>query len=78
MKMLWSAENNAFIPALMRQQYETAGWDLSDCTEASSGLAAEFMGQAPVGKMRIAGSNGFPKWDYIPDSSAESQQSIDE
>jgi len=62
MKMLWSAENNAFIPALMRQQYETAGWDLSDCTEASSELVAKFMGQAPVDKMRIAGSNGLPKW----------------
>lgn len=78
MKMLWSADNNAFIPALMRQQYETAGWDLSDCTEASSELAAEFMGQAPVGKMRISGSNGLPQWGDIPDNPVENQQSTDE
>lgn len=78
MKMLWSVKNNAFIPVLMRQQYETAGWDLSDCTEASSELAAEFMGQAPVRKMRIAGSNGLPQWGDIPDNPVENQQSIDE
>lgn len=78
MNMLWSAQNNVFIPVLMRQQYETAGWDLSDCTEASSELAAEFMGQAPVGKMRISGSNGLPQWDVIPNNPAENQQSIDE
>jgi len=66
MKMLWSAKNNVFIPVLMRQQYENAGWDLSDCTAASSELAAEFMGQAPVGKMRITGSNSYPKWGDNP------------
>lgn len=66
MQMLWSAKNNVFIPALMRQQYETAGWDLSDCTEASSELAAEFMGQAPLGKMRISGEDGMPAWGGIP------------
>jgi len=76
MNMLWSAQNNVFIPALMRQQYETAGWDLSDCTEANSELAAEFMGQPPIGKVRAAGRNGFPQWDDISSSHEVEQQSI--
>ena len=71
MEMLWSAKNNAFIPVLMCQQYEVEGWDLSDCTEASSELAAEYMGQAPVGKVRIAGSNGLPQWDDVASSFLE-------
>lgn len=78
MNMLWSAKNNAFIPALMRRQYETAGWDLSDCMEASSELAAEFMGQAPVDKMRIAGSNRLPQWGNIFNNFADSRLSTDE
>ena len=73
MNMLWSAQNNVFIPVLMRKQYETAGWDLSDCTEASSELIAEFMGQAPVGKMRISGSNGLPQWGNISNNFADSR-----
>ncbi|KAA6046645.1 phage tail protein [Pantoea sp. Bo_7] len=77
MNMLWSAKNNVFIPVLMRQQYETAGWDLSDCNEASSELVVKYMGQAPVGKMRISGSNSLPQWGDIPENPAENQQSTD-
>ena len=73
MHMLWSAKNNVFIPAQMRQQYEAAGWDLSDCTKASNELAAEFMGLAPLGKMRIAGGNGMPQWGDIPANPTEQE-----
>lgn len=73
MHMLWSAKNNVFIPAQMRQQYETAGWDLSDCTEASNELAAEFMGLAPLGKMRVTGEYGMPQWGDIPINPTEQE-----
>lgn len=68
MHFLWSAKHNVFIPSAMRSQYDAAGWDLSDCIPASGDLVAEYMGEAPTGKIRITGDNGMPAWGGIPDS----------
>lgn len=67
MKMLWSAKNNAFIPDLMLKQYESCGWDMSDCTEIDAALVAEFMGEAPVNQVRETGENGLPAWANMPE-----------
>lgn len=66
MTMLWSAKNNAFIPDLMLNQYESCGWDMSDCTEIDAALVAEFMGEAPVNQVRVTGVNGLPEWASMP------------
>lgn len=67
MKFIWSAMNNAFIPETMQRQYVQAGWDLADAIPADDGMAAEYMGEAPTGKMRVAGDDGLPAWGYIPE-----------
>ncbi|MDU6414742.1 phage tail protein [Mixta calida] len=66
MHFLWSAKNNVFIPGAMRSQYDVAGWDLSDCIPASDDLVAEYMGDAPAGKIRVTGADGLPAWGDIP------------
>lgn len=66
MKMLWSAKNNAFIPALMIEQYKKYGWDTTDCAEIDEEIVAEFMGEAPLHQVRVTGNDGLPAWGDMP------------
>lgn len=63
---LYSAKNNAFFPVSIQEQFESNGWDLSDAIVVENEVAAEFMGNAPSGKVRVAGSNGLPAWADEP------------
>ncbi|MGM7841564.1 tail fiber assembly protein [Yersinia enterocolitica] len=65
MKLLWSAKNNAFIPAEMVDEYKVAGWAIDDLVEAREDILP-FYGKAPIGKIRGVRDNGMPAWADIP------------
>ena len=49
----------------MVKDYESVGWDLSDAIPADAEIYAEFTKYYPD-KVRIAGSDGMPAWEYLP------------
>ncbi|HEB4798104.1 TPA: hypothetical protein R0B83_003225, partial [Yersinia enterocolitica] len=59
MKLLWSAKNNAFIPAEMVDEYKVAGWAIDDLIEASEDILP-FYGKAPIGKIRGVSDDNMP------------------
>jgi len=56
--------------------YTGNGWDLSDATEVSDIIAAEFMAEPPAGKVRVAGGDGMPLWGDIPPLTKEEQTKV--
>lgn len=72
-KYAYSASANAFFPLAMRQDYVTAGTWPEDALIISDEIASEFMKEAPVGQMRVAGGGGFPEWGNKPEPTREEQ-----
>ncbi|CNH65412.1 tail fiber assembly protein p37 [Yersinia intermedia] len=73
-KYKWSAENNAFFPVGMLDDYIVAGWDLSDLRDISDDIYREFGTQYPEGKQRGA-IGGMPAWVDAPSPSKEELKS---
>ncbi|HEF7268455.1 TPA: tail fiber assembly protein [Yersinia enterocolitica] len=73
MKLLWSAKNNAFIPAEMVDEYKVAGWAIDDLVEAPEDILP-FYGKAPIGKIRGVSDGGIPIWVDIPAATEEELQ----
>ncbi|EOU3097277.1 tail fiber assembly protein [Yersinia enterocolitica] len=69
MKLLWSAKNNAFIPAEMVDEYKVAGWAIDDLIEASEDILP-FYGKAPIGKIRGVSDDNMPVWADMPPPTA--------
>ncbi|HHL0032224.1 phage tail protein [Enterobacter mori] len=65
MRLLWSPKNNAGIPEAMLKQYQDKNWDVSDCVSVSAEVESEFIGVAPVNKVRVTGRDGMPTWADI-------------
>ena len=64
-KYLYDSVTNAFYPLDMQEDYEGAGkWPKSG-VEVDEDLFASFQSPAP-GKIRVAGSDGYPAWGDIP------------
>ncbi|HHG8786716.1 TPA: tail fiber assembly protein [Citrobacter sedlakii] len=72
-KYCYSASMNAFYPFAMRSDYEIAGSWPADGMIVSDEIASEFMKEAPVGQMRVAGEDGFPEWGNKPEPTREEQ-----
>ncbi|ELI8184248.1 tail fiber assembly protein, partial [Yersinia enterocolitica] len=70
MKLLWSAKNNAFIPAEMVDEYKVAGWAIDDLVETREDILP-FYGKAPIGKIRGVSDGGIPIWVDIPAATEE-------
>ncbi len=70
---VYSAKNNAFFPVELIERYELNGWDLSDAVDVDDLMAHQYMGDAPAGKVRVAGENGLPAWGDIPPLSHEEE-----
>ncbi|KIH35889.1 tail fiber assembly protein [Escherichia coli] len=62
----YSASENAFFPAVLEEQYKKAGTFPDDAREVDADVAVTFIGNPPDGKIRIAGSDGMPRWGDIP------------
>ncbi|MEW5562901.1 tail fiber assembly protein [Enterobacter asburiae] len=65
-KYTYSASLNAFFPVVLKVDYEKAGSWPDDGVEVPDEMAEEFMSEPPAGKVRVAGSNGFPAWADTP------------
>ena len=65
---IYSANNNAFFPTSFIDAY--SDFDLSDVVEVEDSVYLEFI-TPPVGKIRIAGGDGFPAWGDIPPPTKE-------
>lgn len=61
----WSAENNAFFPLTMRQQYIDAGTWPEHGVIVDDTVFKEFTGSAPDGKIRGV-IDGMPGWVDLP------------
>ncbi|WP_312974019.1 tail fiber assembly protein [Atlantibacter sp.] len=75
---LWSPSQNAFFPADMVSDYESAGWDVSDFIPVDDGIYAEYSAAPPEGKIRVASDEGLPAWVDIPPPSHDELVAIAE
>lgn len=67
MKYCYSALNNAFYPCELRANYVAAGEWPDDATKVTDEIFIEFaLLTQPTGKRRVAGEDGLPMWDDIP------------
>ncbi|EED0940894.1 tail fiber assembly protein [Escherichia coli] len=65
MKYIYDAKTNAFYPVALKESYIAKGlWPESDI-EIDEETFAEFQ-KPPVGKMSVAGDDGYPVWVDIP------------
>ncbi|WP_334470405.1 tail fiber assembly protein [Arsenophonus sp. PmNCSU2021_1] len=73
----YSAKENTFCPAELKQSYIDAGSFPEDAIEVSDDVWLEFAGNPPPdGKERAVGEAGLPVWVDIPPS--RPQQRMDE
>ncbi|MCL8153509.1 MULTISPECIES: tail fiber assembly protein [Enterobacter] len=62
---LYDAKTNAFYPLSLRADYEAAGTWPDEGVEVEDGVFKSFQ-SPPAGKVRVAGSDGYPAWGDIP------------
>ncbi|RXK33798.1 hypothetical protein BBD39_07570 [Arsenophonus endosymbiont of Bemisia tabaci Asia II 3] len=63
----YSAKENTFCPAELKQAYIDAGSFPEDATEVNDDVWLEFVGNPPPnGKERTVGEAGLPVWVDIP------------
>lgn len=66
MVIYYSASKNMFYDGDLKDAYQSgSGWP-SDCLQVDEGVFNKYVNAPPVGKKRIAGSDGFPSWGDIP------------
>lgn len=85
----YSASENLILWGSLKEEYQQSGlWpDPDDVVLLTDEMAAEFTGDAPEGKVRVAGEDGLPAWtdapaptqeELVADASAEKQCRIDQ
>ncbi|HCJ0148099.1 TPA: tail fiber assembly protein [Salmonella enterica subsp. enterica serovar Infantis] len=68
----YSAKSNAFYYAGFQSDYEQNGSWPDDAVDVDDSVYIEFAAnEPPVGKMRVAGSDGLPAWVDIPAPTSE-------
>lgn len=65
MNYIYSAEKNTFYPVALKAAYEASGDWPSTYVEVEDSVFNEFTSYKE-GKIRVAGSDGFPAWADIP------------
>ncbi|EKK8607090.1 tail fiber assembly protein [Escherichia coli] len=74
-KYLYDAGANAFYPFALQSDYEAAGMWPENGVEVNEEIFAEFQ-KPPLGKLRVAGDDGYPAWADIPPLTHEEQIAI--
>ncbi|EBZ1621346.1 tail fiber assembly protein [Salmonella enterica subsp. enterica serovar Pomona] len=69
---VWSALHVSFFPKAMLQDYESAGWNLSDAVDVGDSLFHTYRAMPPDGKM-LGVVDGMPAWIDIPPPTHEEQ-----
>ncbi|MFY7106876.1 tail fiber assembly protein [Enterobacter cloacae complex sp. SHL009] len=64
---IYSAKSNAFYPVDMKEDYVEAGSWPDDGKEVSEECFLEFTSVTHADKYRVAGEDGLPAWDAVPD-----------
>lgn len=63
---IYSAECNSFFPVVLKQSYiEASSWP-KDGVYVNEHIVREFSSEPPTDKVRVAGEDGFPKWQKLP------------
>lgn len=84
---IYSPSENAFFAVGLKDNYEAANSWPADGINVGDDIASEFMGETPEGKIRVAGSDGYPVWADKPEpthdelvaaADAEKQERIDQ
>lgn len=65
-EFIYSANNNAFYPIDMRDDYEAAGTWPDDGEAVDRKVFVEFTCATPAGKVRQPGPDGLPVWADLP------------
>ncbi|MBL5923514.1 tail fiber assembly protein [Lelliottia amnigena] len=65
MKYIYDVKTNAFYPVALKESYIAKGLWPESGLEIDEETFAEFQ-KPPVGKMRVAGEDGYPAWADIP------------
>ncbi|HEY1843643.1 MAG TPA: tail fiber assembly protein [Buttiauxella sp.] len=68
---IYSLSENAFYAVALKNTYELSGTWPTDAVEISDSIFNEFTGAAPIGKTRVAGSDGYPTWADKPEPTHE-------
>lgn len=76
MRYAYSPSANLFYAIEWKNDYGDS-WPL-DCKEVETDQFDKFSADAPVGKIRVAGSNGMPSWDNIPPPSEKEKKDVAE
>ncbi|OCA53740.1 tail fiber assembly protein [Photorhabdus namnaonensis] len=75
MRYIYSPKSNSFYPVELKQRYMASDSWPEDGIEVSEKIYLEFASNSPpVGKRRIAGSDGLPAWGDIPPPSQKELQ----
>lgn len=75
---LWSPSKNAFIPAVMVEDYRNAGWDIDELIPVDDAVFAEYSTTPQDGKIRGISADGFPEWADAPQLTTEEQIALAE
>ena len=65
-KYVYSAINDAFYPASMKEDYISGNCWPTDGVECDEDIFTEYTKEPPTGKVRIAGKDGYPEWGELP------------
>ncbi|WP_406682181.1 tail fiber assembly protein [Escherichia coli] len=83
---IYSPSENSFYAVALKSQYEFSNTWPADAVEVSDEMAAEYMSEPPIGKIRVAGNDGYPIWvdkpepthdELVAAADAEKQERID-
>ncbi|EIF9806307.1 tail fiber assembly protein [Escherichia coli] len=69
---VWSALHVSFFPKAMLQDYESAGWNLSDVVDVVDDIFQTYRSMPPEGKI-LGVVDGMPAWIDIPPPTHEEQ-----
>ncbi|EHY2522419.1 TPA: tail fiber assembly protein [Escherichia coli] len=67
----YSASENLILWESLKEEYINASAWPDDVVLLTDEIAAEFTGDVPEGKVRVAGDDGFPAWADVPPPTQE-------
>ena len=73
-KYLYDAKTNMFYPFTLESQYKKSGLWPHNGVEVDEDIFIKYL-SPPPGKVRVAGDDGYPAWDDVPQLTHEEQLS---
>ena len=85
-KYSYSPSENAFYAVALKNTYELSGTWPADALDIPDDISVKYMAEPPIGKIRVAGNDGYPIWvdkpepthdELVAAADAEKQERID-